>query len=384
MEAVSAPSIPDTTKETHWLRRLIFAAIVLVILALAGLLGVSWYYSVQLLDVAPNPPSQLPRVLALHGSVVTLTRTDNSSRNMVDGLVWPGRRAILSTIISSDRTSVVRRITGSSRGLRVGMAVDLDDHVYASPADLHIRFRAIKVPDPLGPMPDWYVPGRRATWVIFVHGYKTNRAQGLALLPTLKQLGLPALLISYRNDTGAPASPDHLYHLGASEWQDVEAAVRYSLAHGAHSVILFGFSMGGNAVESFLHRSRYSPHVRAVVLDSPVLDWRPALDLAAANRHLPGFLTAVAERVIALRIGLRDLDTIDQINAAATLKTPTLIFHGTDDRTMPIGPSIALARARPDIVTLVRVPKADHTESWNVDPARYDARLRAFLMRVLR
>jgi hypothetical protein len=50
---------------------------------------------------------------------------------------------------------------------------------------------------------------------------------------------------------------------------------------------------------------------------------------------------------------------------------------------MPIGPSVALARARPDIVTFVPVAGAEHTESWNVNPARYTARLKAFLVRVL-
>jgi hypothetical protein len=35
-------------------------------------------------------------------------------------------------------------------------------------------------------------------------------------------------------------------------------------------------------------------------------------------------------------------------------------------------------------VTYVSVPGAEHTEEWNVAPIAYDAKLRKFLVRVLR
>ena len=46
---------------------------------------------------------------------------------------------------------------------------------------------------------------------------------------------------------------------------------------------------------------------------------------------------------------------------------------------LPNGPSLDLARARPDLVTLVHDSSAEHTRSWNVDPQGYDERLRAWL-----
>jgi uncharacterized protein len=44
--------------------------------------------------------------------------------------------------------------------------------------------------------------------------------------------------------------------------------------------------------------------------------------------------------------------------------------------------SEALAAARPDLVTLERFGGDGHVESWNVDRARYERAVRAFLERV--
>jgi uncharacterized protein len=378
-EMTEGTALHRSPRRRRRLRVLIYLAIVLVALTAVGLGGAAWYFSAQLLNVAPSQPRYSMRVLALQGRTVVLTRTGESMRSETNGLVWRGGRAVVGSVISSSATSVVRQLVGTAPGLGAETRVALDNHIYATPAALGIRYRNVKVPDALGPMPAWYVPGRSSTWVLLAHGYTSSRTEGLRPLPTLVRLGFPALAVSYRNDVGAPASPDHLYHLGATEWQDVQAGVRYALAHGAKHVVLYGFSMGGTAVETFLHRSRYAKYVRAVVLDAPVLDWGAALDLAANKRHLPGILTMVAKRIVAFRLGLSSLDSINLVKQTHDLRAPTLIFHGTGDSTVPIAESAALARARPDIVTLIRVPGAEHTESWNVDPKRYAAALARFL-----
>jgi pimeloyl-ACP methyl ester carboxylesterase len=253
---------------------------------------------------------------------------------------------------------VVRRVSGNTSGLKIGTNARIDGAVYASPAAFHDGFKTVSIPDPLGPMPAWYVPGKRSTWVILVHGRKSDRTDGLRPIPTLTSLGLPVLDITYRNDVGAPQSPDHLFHLGVTEWQDVQAAVRYALAHGGHDVILYGYSMGGGIVEYFLHHSD--------------------------QRGLPSILTLVAKQVIAHRLGLASLDPLNAVDQAGSLHTPTLLFHGTADTTVPISTSDAFARARPDLVTYFRVPGAEHTQEWNANPAFYDAKLKTFLLRVLR
>jgi fermentation-respiration switch protein FrsA (DUF1100 family) len=58
------------------------------------------------------------------------------------------------------------------------------------------------------------------------------------------------------------------------------------------------------------------------------------------------------------------------------------LFHGTDDRTVPVAVSDAFARRLPSLVRYVRVKGAGHVESWNVDRGRYESELLAFLRRV--
>lgn len=359
-------------------------AVTLAVLVCCVILGIGWYFSSQLLDVTHTPDSYTIPVLAESGTTIELARTGSTSRPGTYSLVWRGGRAMVGAITAAGPHDVVRHVSGNTRDLKVGTDVRLDHWIYSSPAAFHLNFRTVHIADPLGSMPAWYIPGRRHTWVISVHGYKSNWAEPLRSLPVLHGLGLPMLDLSYRNDLGAPASPDHLYHLGASESADVQAGVRYALAHGAHRVILYGYSMGGATVEYFLNHSVYARNVQAVVLDSPVLDWSAVLDLQARERGLPGFVTMVGKQIIAYRIGLPSLQPLTAIQNIAHVRAPTLLIQGTADTMVPVASNAAYARALPKLVTYVVVPGAEHTESWNVNPAAYDARLKAFLQRALR
>jgi pimeloyl-ACP methyl ester carboxylesterase len=359
------------------------AAAVALLLVVANT-GAGWYFSGQVLhiDTASYPVT----VRSVAGDTVTLSRDSDTVRPIRYGLTWPGGHAVLDDSVRVNGDSVVRTVTGLSRGaLTAGLHAYMDAYVFATDptAGRGLAFTTVTVHDELGDLPAWYIPPTattaRSTWVIAVHGRGATREETLRILPTLAGLGLPTLAITYRNDVDAPAGPDHFYHLGDTEWREVAAAIGYAQGQGATSVILYGWSMGGALVMTSLRRlpAQQAALVHGAVLDSPVMDWNATLALQARQRHLPGFLTWTAERLVERRARL-SLGEFDQLDYAPRLTVPVLMFVDLSDTMVPPGPSLRFARTRPDLVTLVTTSGGNHTGSWNVDPNRYQSAVRDY------
>ncbi|MGH7912324.1 MAG: alpha/beta hydrolase [Candidatus Dormibacteraceae bacterium] len=364
-----------------WRRRLIVAVAILCALVLVLGAAFSWTASQILLVPRHDLNAGGVRVVSLSpaAGTVTLERTAASARPGIFGLDWSGGHAFLGPIVSETATGVTRRLTPRSGTLRVGQQVGIDTDVFTgTPEQAYgLAYRDVEVPDPLGPMPAWFVPAAGSTWVIFVHGIDGNRDGGMRYLPTLHALGLPVLLITYRNDVGAPPSSDGLIHLGGTEWQDLQAAVVWALGRGAARLVLYGVSMGGAIVTRFMRASPLASRVTRLVLDAPALDWQSILANQAARLHLP-FMAGPVELVIQFRIGI-NWGEMNEIQHAGAFHLPILLFQGSADPLVPPADSAAFARAAPGPVHLIQVPGAAHIQSWNVDSSAYDAALRAFL-----
>jgi alpha-beta hydrolase superfamily lysophospholipase len=376
------------------------AVVVVLVLALAFFVGGGWFYSGEIRDgalvsEAPGPPELGTEVLAVANGSVILARDPASPRELTLpgtwGLRWADGYGRVGAILAQSPGRVERaftRLEGSPPRAGEGSAVD----AYAWPADPALAAgrpaREVSYPSPLGPAPAWQVPGRLDTWVILVHGYNAARTETLRTLATVTGQGYPALAISYRNDPGAPRSSDGLRHWGATEWRDLEAATRYALGQGATGVVLAGFSMGGAVVASFLLESPLAARVRGVLLDSPALDLGEVIDYGATDRELPLLgtpvppaLTEVAKGIAGLRFGL-DWGGLDYVDRAGRLAAPMLVLQQTGDPTVPVTINEQLAAARPDLVTFERFAGDGHVQSWNIDRARYERAVRAFLAQV--
>jgi fermentation-respiration switch protein FrsA (DUF1100 family) len=77
-----------------------------------------------------------------------------------------------------------------------------------------------------------------------------------------------------------------------------------------------------------------------------------------------------------------DLASLDLVARADELTVPVLVLHSDDDGYVPIDASLALADARPDLVTLERFARARHTRLWNLDPERWEGVIRGWLSRL--
>lgn len=290
--------------------------------------------------------------------------------------------AKIGDIIAIGAGTVTRRLIAEERGtLRSGLRTRVSGTFFESPAELGLPFEDVLVDTDLGPAPAWIVPATEGEgrWVIQVHGRGADRREPLRAVPVFHEAGYTSLLISYRNDGVAPRSKDGRYALGDTEWEDVEASIRFALARGANQVVLMGWSMGGALVLQLVTRSPLAEVVRGVILDSPVVDWIRVLDHQAGALRVPGPIRAAVYRLIGSGWGSRftgqtaaiNLARLDFVARAGELALPTLLMHSEADTFVPSAGSWALAALRPDIVTFVPFAGAEHTRLWNYDEERW-------------
>lgn len=368
------------------------AAIVLpLLLLIAAVAAISWHFSDEV--VVPNhseDPFEI-EVIAVEDGRVELERTEQTERPGIYGIEWPGGHGIVGEIFARDDEAdagadeepdtVARRLRVTEGEPAPGEKVRFDTYVFQDDplSGRGIPYETVPLQGELGPMPAWLMgPASNRRWTIVVHGINSTPRAALPIAPTLINQGFSVLSITYRNDEGAPASPDGKLHMGLTEWRDVEPAVRYALHAGARELILIGHSMGGAIVTQFIERSPLAEDVDAMILDAPALDWPATISFGARQMGLPGFAAKPVEWMIGLRIDA-DWKQLDALAHTEELALPTLLFHGTEDKRVPIESSDAFAAALPETVTYYRVPRAGHVQSWNVDPPLYEKRVREFL-----
>jgi hypothetical protein len=134
-----------------------------------------------------------------------------------------------------------------------------------------------------------------------------SRTEALRILPALAASGATTMVISYRNDLGAPAARDGSYHLGATEWQDLAAAAALRAPGGraAHRAVRLVDGRGDrlNALrhEAMPGRGRADPGLPGGRLDGDAAD--AGGDAAAARS--PDVVRDPAGRAADRRSGCR-------------------------------------------------------------------------------
>jgi pimeloyl-ACP methyl ester carboxylesterase len=375
------PQPPSRRRRKRWM--FAAAAMLITLLLVAGLtVGFAWYLTSRLVAVTHVHDTYPLQVLAVDAkdATVTLTAGPDAAEPGSFRLAWPGGYAIAGPVTASGNGFVTRRISDVTGHVTIGQQAGIEPGRYTGDPmmALGIHYGTVNVPTPLGGMPAWQISGRRSTWVILVHGLGGSRADTLAAIPALHVLGFPILAISYRNDVGAPASPDHQSHLGATEWHDVDAAVRYATGHGATGVVLYGYSLGAAMAMVTAEDSPVRDQVRGLVLDSPILDWQATLTYQGHRHGVPTPLISLAEMLLARRTGL-NFAQFNQLQLETSLHVPILLIQGTADTIVPPGLADAFARGRPRLVTYLRVAGADHVSAIDTDPGTYRAALTRFL-----
>ncbi|HBU14824.1 MAG: hypothetical protein A2092_01085 [Rhodobacteraceae bacterium GWE1_64_9] len=247
-----------------------------------------------------------------------------------------------------------------------------------------LPFENLTVETPLGPAPAWWVPGKpgvgsRRRAALFIHGIGGAREDGYQYLPELHAAGLPVLLVTYRNDAGAPAAPDGLRSFGLTEWSDIDAAFALLHNRGIDDVVLVAASMGGAIAGQFLARSDYFDMADALILDAPALDFPAILRHVTAELRLP--LGGIGAALAVPAFGLSHGANLSQARVGDILADFTgavLVLHGRRDRIVPPASSLALLAARQGNTTLLLTP-GDHLQSRTTAPRRFETVLQDFL-----
>ncbi|MBX9363544.1 S9 family peptidase [Streptomyces sp. WAC04114] len=363
------------------------AAVTAVIGAGAAAVAAGRLASDAALKAPPGRPLPTEPRLTVHGTAagqISLTRDLAALRPGRYGLSGNGSHAVVGPVLTGvthSADTVVRRLESVTHGtLTAGDKVWLTPNVYVGnpSAALGLEHADVDVPGELGALPAWFVPGKRDTWVIAVHGLGTTRELAMNVMGFLHRSRFPVLALAYRGDLGAPRPPDGLNHLGETEWRDLDAAIRYAVRYGARQVVLHGWSTGATMALRAAAHSGLRDRVSGLVLDSPVLSWEATLRALASARRTPGALLPLAVRAAQGRTGLTG-DRATGPDPADGLRVPALVFHGPDDIVAPWQLSRRLADARPDMVALRTVAHAPHGAMWNADPEAYEEALRRFM-----
>ena len=376
-------------------RKIGVAIVAVLLVAIAAFVAGGWYLSDLIKDgglVPKHEDLNLDLVVVDIGEDrVTLRVTPETEedgawrRRGVWGLEWKSGYGQVGNILQLTDEQVVREYVPPMGSPGTGDKARLDARAFrGDPQTAHgLPYEQVSFSSPLGEFPAWLVGGSRDTWVIFVHGRNSNRGEALRMLSTVAELGLPSLMITYRNDiyVDVPANPDGFHRYGQTEWEDLEGAAKYALDHGAEGIILVGYSMGGAIVTNFLCESRLKNKVRGIILDAPMLDFGATVDLGTREKGYPALFSTVAKAFAGLRFGI-DWEELDYLRGADGLDVPILLFHGDADDVVPVETSDALAKARPDLVKYIRVADTGHVQAWNTDRAVYEAAVKAFIAEV--
>lgn len=254
---------------------------------------------------------------------------------------------------------------------------------HRTPADIGLDYWEVDIDTTNGSCPAWLIPGDPDTWAVHIHGLGSSRASTLRGISDRGLLqSATSLVVSYRGDGEGPDGPATL---GLGEADDVEQALLFAVRNGAKRFMLVGWSMGGTIALIVSSRLAWRERVVAMVLDSPVLDWKDTLRSSFRRAGLPAALEIAASTwmrsPLVKLLGGDPIDHIDLLqwrHGEAGPTAPTLIVHGTADTSCPIATSERFASLFSGVVTL-EVTSGGHTTSWNTNPKAWASTVDSWL-----
>ena len=297
------------------------------------------------------------------------------------GLVSREGSLIANGPVIHHQNTITRSVVNTSGNIQLGNRVRADVFIHQKNPkySIGLDYSEVRFRSELGDLGAWVISGEGETWMVCVHGHRSNRRESLRFSPLFESMGLNQMLIKYRNDVDSPVDRGGYHMFGLTEWRDLEAAVAYVINQGAKNIFILGHSMGGSIALQFILKSNLRSHINGIVLESPALDLNGII--TAKAKALPFPITTLLPPIKKMVSKLVNLNwsELDYISKASEIETPILLIHSTKDQTVPVAQSDQFANIIPHLYEYLRLEGAPHAASWNFAQHKVESLMKTFI-----
>ena len=301
------------------------------------------------------------------------------------GLVSREGSLIANGPVIHQQDKITRSVVSTNGNIQQGDRIRADVFIHQKnpKCSIGLDYSEVKFRSELGDLGAWVISGEGETWMVCVHGHRSNRRESLRFSPLFESMGLNQMLIKYRNDVDSPVDRGGYHMFGLTEWRDLEAAVAYVINQGAKNIFILGHSMGGSIALQFILKSNLRSHVNGIVLESPALDLNGII--TAKAKALPFPITTLLPPIKKMVSKLVNLDwsELDYISKASEIETPILLIHSTKDQTVPVAQSDQFANIIPHLYEYLRLEGAPHAASWNFAQHKVESLMKTFISNIV-
>ncbi|MBR8831175.1 MAG: alpha/beta hydrolase [Chlorogloea purpurea SAG 13.99] len=212
----------------------------------------------------------------------------------------------------------------------------------------------------------WWLPGKKEDGLVLLHlhGNGGNMSYNLNTLATYHELGFSVLSIDYRGYGRSEGN----FPTEAEVYRDAQGAWDYLVKTKGilpRNIFLYGHSLGGAIAIDLAIRQ---PQVAGVIADNTFTSMRAMVDYLPLYRFFPADLL-LRER-------------FDSLGKLRLLRSPLLLIHGANDRTVPPSMGEVLYKQATVLKKLVIVPFGSHNDLITVDGETYTRAVTDFIVSV--
>lgn len=238
-----------------------------------------------------------------------------------------------------------------------------DSQLGATPEKYKLDYQDIWIKIKQEKIHGWWIPStdKLAPVILYFHGNASNNGDIVDNAAIFNQLGLSTLLIDYRGyGKSSSTFPNE-----TRAYEDAIAAWKYLTEIrqiNPDNIFVYGHSLGGAIAIELANRQ---PNMAGLITEGTFTS------IKEMGRLNPLFALLPLNLIVTQRF--------DSINKIAFLKTPLLMFHGTDDEIIPPEMAKQLFDIAPQPKQLVFINKAEHNNLHKVGSPEYITSLKQFI-----